>query len=353
MMPARRDPDCACRSENEMMKNSTTELRVLEVVRPPDGTTRYVDQVISHPDPGISFAYISWKRFVRFDFDVVHLHWPEMVVRSGNPVVERLKCIVFDTWISVLRRRGIAIVRTLHNLHPHDGASGPVRRLLRRLEDRTDVRVTINPTTVVEGEHVYIPHGHYRDRFAHHRKPPVVPGRVLYAGLIRPYKGVDDLLTAFASADETATLRLVGKPTPELRALVERAVDDSASRISARLEFVPDEDFVEEIAQAELVCLPYRELHNSGILLVALSLDRPVLVPDTPATRALSEEVGPGWVIRYSGTLQPEHLDRAREAVRSTPADARPSLADRDWVNVGQRYSAAFRRARTLASARG
>ena len=39
--------------------------------------------------------------------------------------------------------------------------------------------------------------------------------------------------------------------------------------------------------------LPYRQMHNSGAVLAALSLDRPVLVPATDQ-RGLGAEVGPG-----------------------------------------------------------
>lgn len=330
------------------MRTSSAEpgLRVLEVVKPPDGTTRYIDQVVAFADEEISFDYVSLRNMLFGRFDVAHFHWPEMIVRHRNPVVERIKCTVFDWWLSALRRRGTAIVRTLHNTRPHDDERPRVLRSLARLDRMTDLFVAINSAgPQPEGAH-YIPHGHYRDRFAGHARPETVEGRLLYAGLIRPYKGVDALVAAFTELDaDDLALRVVGKPTPELREFVENAVRADPDRISARLEFVPDDDLVAEMSAAELVCLPYRDLHNSGILLVALSLDRPVLVPDTPSTRALAEEVGPGWVTLFSDTLDADAIRSAIDAVRASERAQRPEMKDRDWENVGRLYSRAFREA--------
>ena len=51
--------------------------------------------------------------------------------------------------------------------------------------------------------------------------------------------------------------------------------------------------------------LPYRHMHNSGAALTALSLDRPVLVPETDVNRDLARETGPGWVVTFAGELRP------------------------------------------------
>lgn len=323
-------------------------LRVLEVVRPPDGTTRYIDQVVGFADDDIWFSYISPGHMLRGDQDVVHFHWPEMIVRHRLRAVESMKSALLRLWIRSLRRRRIAIVRTLHNLHPHEDQRPAVRRALTDLDRATDLFVAINPTTPLPDGGVRIPHGHYRDRFALMPRSEPRAGRILYAGMIRPYKGVEGLLSSFEALDDPSlTLRIVGRPTADLREAIEGAVARRSDRVSARLDFVPDDDFVAEISAAELVCLPYRELHNSGMVLVALSLGRPVLVPETESMRALAEEVGPGWVLTFrGGELRPEDLVAALAATRDGARQEAPRLDDRDWQQVGARYSAAFRSAR-------
>ncbi len=66
--------------------------------------------------------------------------------------------------------------------------------------------------------------------------------------------------------------------------------------MSSALGFAPDADLVREISMSEMVVLPYRFMHNSGAVLLALSLDRPVLVPDNEVNRLLEIEVGSDWV---------------------------------------------------------
>lgn len=322
-------------------------LRVLEAVSPPDGTTRYVDQVVGLAPGWVRFSFLSARNLAGLRYDVLHVHWPDALLRGR---LHAFRCLCLVVLLEVLRLRRIAVVRTLHNLQPHEHGSGIERLALRWLDLRTTYTVTINPVTpVMQGRGVYIPHGHYRDRFAGMPRRAPVPGRLLYAGLIRPYKGVDLLLDAFAALPDPAlTLRLVGKPVPELRQLIEQAQAVDA-RISSALAFVPDTELVTEMTAAELVCLPYRELHNSGILLVALSLDRPVLVPRTPTTEALAREVGPGWLYMFDGLLDAGDLSQALQRVRTEPRSARPCLDGRDWAVVGQAYAQAFADAARLA----
>ncbi len=297
----------------------------------------------------MQFSYISPRKLLSRDYDVVHFHWPEMVLRHRWRLIESAKCAAFDVWIRALKRRRTAIIRTLHNPRPHEDTRPVVARSLRRLDAATDLFVAINSTDEAPEASAYIPHGHYRDRFADHAKDASTRGRILYAGLIRPYKGVEQLIAAFTDHDDDElTLRIVGKPTPELREAIVHA-GETDPRITSRLDFVPDDEFVTEITRAELVCLPYRDLHNSGILLVALSLDRPVLVPDTPSTRALADEVGPGWVTTFTGEIDADDLARAISVARTGDRSSRPALADRDWQLVGERYSRAFREARVRA----
>ena len=65
---------------------------------------------------------------------------------------------------------------------------------------------------------VLIPHGHYRTWFERMPHAATVPGQFGYVGLIKPYKGVEHLVDAYAAAsaiDPTLTLRISGKPVDE------------------------------------------------------------------------------------------------------------------------------------------
>ncbi len=88
-----------------------------------------------------------------------------------------------------------------------------------------------------------------------------------------------------------------------------------------------DAELVDEVGRAELAILPYHEMHNSGAILVAMSLGRPVLAPRTASNTALSEEVGPGWIIEYDGELTPEIILSALDQVRHGERSTEPDLA--------------------------
>ena len=100
-----------------------------------------------------------------------------------------------------------------------------------------------------------------------------------------------------------------------------------APEITAVLEFVSDERLVDEVARAQLVVLPYIEMHNSGTLLVALSVGRPVLVPRGCVNGTISAEVGDGWVVQYEGELTAADLAMGLEAAGRPRSPEPPQTA--------------------------
>ena len=198
---------------------------------------------------------------------------------------------------------------------------------------------------------VTIPHGHYRDWYSVHEHCSSVSGQLGYVGLIRRYKGVDTLIRAFQSVQSLtfgwpASRRRRNSPTRS----PPWPGDDP--RITLQLKFLTDAEFVATVTSCELVVLPYRFMHNSGGTLAALSLDRPVLVPDNTVNRELGAEVGPGWVIPFEGELTGDHLTSAVAQVRACPDRPRPDLSSRDWSRAGADHANAYREAIALKRGR-
>lgn len=112
-------------------------------------------------------------------------------------------------------------------------------------------------------------------------RPDVV--NLLFFGLIRPYKGLEDLLLVFNSLAEEEAERLwltvVGETWEgcvEPARLI--ATSPHADRISFVNEYVPDEVVAAAFGHADVVVLPYRRSSSSGILHVAMSSGLPVVV---------------------------------------------------------------------------
>jgi beta-1,4-mannosyltransferase len=330
----------------------TGPLRVLQSVKQPTSRTNpYIIQLVDSLSPHAVVRYFSWTRGLFGRYDVFHLHWPEVMVRRDAPLqrwsaMARFALLMFRL---TLQRR-IAVVRTLHNLGSHESGGLVERLLLAWCDRRTDHWIGLNSQTPApsRGELTVILHGDYRTWFERYPLPPVTSGRILYFGLIRPYKGVDTLLGGFASTtDPGLSLRIVGKPVnAELTALVADAVR-ADGRISARLEYVDDEALAAEIGQAQLIVLPYQDMHNSGALLLALSLGRPALVPRAAVTMALAGEVGADWVHTYSGPLTGAVLNQALSGAEAGPgpqkAAAEPNLDQRSWTLIGAQHAALYR----------
>jgi glycosyltransferase involved in cell wall biosynthesis len=335
-------------------------VRVLQSFPEPRPTTNpYIVQLRRSLDAldDVELVTFSWRRALSDRYDVFHMHWPETLIAGRGPKA-LARQLLFLLLMVRLSARQTAVVRTAHNLHPQEQVSAWARFLLRRAERRTTLYVRINEQTPLPpgAASVTVVHGHYRHWFAGHPRPARQPGQVAFVGLIRPYKNVAGLVAAFrttAGAAPDARLDVAGSPRTEDLAAAVRAAADGDPRVALRLRHLDDAELVEVIGRAELVVLPYREMHNSGAALLALSLDRPVLVPDNEVTARLAAEVGQEWVMRYSGELDGQRILDALARAGQLAPDGRPDLGRRDWDSAGTDHLTAYRRAIELRRAGG
>jgi beta-1,4-mannosyltransferase len=324
-------------------------MRVLESVAPPGATTKFIDQVVLYAPSDIDFEYFNWRQALFGRYDVLHVHWPEFLIRSRHRYVAWMRRVFFRTLLHRIRRRNTPVVRTLHNVAPHEAGSASEAELLAELDRLTTNWVTLNSCTPIPSGRstTLIPHGDYQGQFESIPRSAPIPGRLLFVGRIEPYKGVEELVDAFRTVAKPGdSLRIVGQPTEAMRARLEGRLHDwdrTDATLSLRLDFVSDADLVHEVSSAEAVVLPYREMHNSGIALVALSLGRPIVVPAGCTNEALAAEVGVGWVIQYPGEFSADRLRASVDALASGERSERPNLSGRDWRVVGEMYARVFR----------
>jgi len=311
--------------------------------RPTRTTNPYLLQLLDALPPPLRIEYFSMKRALFSRYDVFHVHWPEYLVRHRTRAGTWAKQAGMALVLLRLWAMRIPIVRTLHNLAPHEAGNLGERVLLRWMDRLTTLWIRINPATQERAPAtVTILHGHYRAWYAAIPKPRPVAGRLLHFGLLRRYKGVETLLACMQALDDPSlSLRIVGNPASEELADEVRAGCRRDPRISARLEYVDDETLAREIGEAELVVLPYRQMHNSGTLLLSLSLDRPVLAPANDANAAIAAEVGPGWVYLYEGEIDASLIADTLARVRERD-DGAPDLSARDWERLGQQHHRAY-----------
>lgn len=320
-------------------------VRVLQSAQTPGPRTNpYLPLLAGAFGDGVEVRWFSWREALIGDFDVLHLHWPEVRLRGTTRLRSAANHLRFALMLARLRLSGRPIVRTLHNVAPHEPLGSVGRWLMRLCDKQTSTWIRLLPSTPAPGTGrvVTIPHGHYRSWYRPHPRTSPVPGRLLHVGLIRRYKGIDALLRAMAEVPEAKVeLRFVGRVEDPVLGEELRAASAADPRITLRDEYVDDAALVDEVSRSSLVVLPHAAAGSSGTLLLAVSLDRPALVPDGDITRGLAAEVGDGWVITFEPPLRGATLLSALDrAARPRPA---PDLSSRDWSTIGRAHEEVFR----------
>lgn len=283
----------------------------------------------------------SWVTALTAKYDVYHTHWPENLGQSKSRIkqlVRQLLTVAFLIRLKVLR---IPVVRTVHNLERPSDLSWSQHRILDFFDHVTSGRVTLNRFTPTDDRlpASLIPHGRYTEWFSQFPTAQSEPGILSFVGLVRRYKGIEQLIESFEqTADPTLELRISGNPTSSEMAHSLQAKAAGDPRITLDLRFLSEEIFAKKITEAELVVLPYKFMHNSGGALAALSLGRPVLVPDNEVNRDLSVEVGEGWVHLFSEAPDIEDIQQTLQKIRTSPPTSAPNLSARNWDVAGTKH---------------
>jgi glycosyltransferase involved in cell wall biosynthesis len=163
-------------------------------------------------------------------------------------------------------------------------------------------------------------------------RPAVV--NLLSFGLIRPYKGLEDLLCAFGGLtdDEAAGfwLTVVGETWENcgsISGLIEQ--NPHRDRITFVNEYVPDSVVVAAFRHADVVVLPYRRSSSSGVLHVAMSFGLPVVLTNVGGLPEAAEGYG-GAVF-----VLPHDPGSLREGIVRAALMAGQRFSDRrDWDEV-------------------
>jgi glycosyltransferase involved in cell wall biosynthesis len=106
--------------------------------------------------------------------------------------------------------------------------------------------------------------------------------RFVLFGKIKPYKGVDVLIEAFAALPPAlrsqARLHVVGKPYMDLAPLHALAeARGIADRLTIEARFVGDGEMAAIFPPGAVAVFPYREIEASGVMSIALAHGRPIV----------------------------------------------------------------------------
>lgn len=309
-------------------------------LRLPSPRVSFVDQIDSDRVQLLGFR----SRPKRSDIDVLHVHHLDAIApirktRGARRVGAAL------TFALRLRASRVPLVRTISGADdPTQG--GRADQLANRIINAAaSALVAVDSTLASQrGSKVtQIPFGHYRERFVGYPRSTVHTGRVMCTAA---YLGgpVDPIIQAFADTRKPGlSLRVVGPANAARASDLKARLSPLVDRASALIEQPSDGALVLELSAAEILVLGQAsELADVHLLFLALSLDRPVLVPRSPLTVAVAAAVGPGWVFVYDKPLSGADIDRAVTQARDTERQAQPMLEGRAHAATSAQYAAIF-----------
>jgi beta-1,4-mannosyltransferase len=347
-----------------MTAGGRTRLRVLTTKGTDDFSANpYVAILARHNAELMEVREFSWSQAFFGDHDVVHLHWPEAIVRSQTGWKQLGKTALLRLLIIVDRLRRRAHVSTIHNLDTHEKGSSFERSTLRAWLHSCQRRIYLTRAALGQSgddRGVVIPHGDYAEFVARYRpesadgRTEAGVGRVLLFGMLRRYKGVERLIEEFARIDRGLGLELLvaGKAIDEdyERQLAELAASTPAVTVRAD-RFLSHDELIDTVTRSELVILPYERMYNSGAALMALTLHRPVAATGSPSLLELADEFGEGWVQPLPTPLTAEAIVAAVTALRAHNRGAAPDWSAREWPAIAAAHLDAYRGAVRAARA--
>ncbi len=285
---------------------------------------------------------------------ILHMNWTSPICQeTPDPLEARARV---DRFVGALEEgvaAGLKIIWTVHNALPHDVIHRELELELHEALARLAHAVhVINPGTADAVAPHYalpaertrcIPHSSYQgvygspiERATARRRFGLADDElaVLFLGQLRPYKGVLDLLHAVSPAQRRRggriVLLLAGKARPEEVAALDAAMPLDV-RIVRHFAYVPDGQAPWWFGAADLVALPYRNILNSGSMLLAQTFGAPVLVPDEP--HVVAQYGDERWVRVYDRSRPVEALVEALAAAPIDDAEGRQAAFDaaRAW----------------------
>ena len=148
-------------------------------------------------------------------------------------------------------------------------------------------------TSLKESIHI-VPHGNYtpfiniqknKNKSREYLELPNEKTILLFFGMIKKVKGLEVLLKSLRKVVDTnpdTVLLIAGRSWENDFAIYQEIIDRNnlSKNIILHKKFIPHEDVEHYYCASDLVVLPYTKIYQSGVLMMALSYEKPALVSD-------------------------------------------------------------------------
>lgn len=263
----------------------------------------------------------NWLLSQRHKVNVLHFHWIDyhyncFTFKGESWFASSKALLKFFIKIILAMCMGYKLVWTMHNYLPHETTYFILDYTARIMMAHTATSIITHSHYATEllahkfkrKKRVFtVHHPHYIDVY-----PNVMPKDearrslnisdskrvILYFGLIRTYKGIENLLKVFRENSDPNLVLIVAGRTFDAdieRRILEIAKGDE--RILFFLRHIPVQDVQIYMNAADIVILPFLNATSSGSLMLALSFGKPIIAP---ATGCISEIITPHVGLLYN-----------------------------------------------------
>jgi glycosyltransferase involved in cell wall biosynthesis len=319
------------------------------------------------PSQTLNLLLIPTMLFIRRlqGYRVLHIHWTYSFTLPWNKKLGRIPLQMLAGWCwRKAHLLGYRIVWTAHNVLPHEQLFWNDAAAHRRLGNEADVIICHNAAVREQLEDIgvqnkcikTIPHGSYvgvypdtisRSDAREQLHLPADDTVLLFFGIIRPYKGIEQLMEAFTSLNpvqrKNVTLLVAGRPdSSQLLRQLRYEQRKYRNDIKLVLKFIPDDEVQLYFRAADFTVLPYQNSTTSGVAILAFSFNCPIIAPQQMAFMGL-----PGAAqITYPAGQIADGLCQAiasSAAKRTRMAKAAEEYAEAlSWQKIAKRTLAIF-----------
>jgi len=223
---------------------------------------------------------------------IIHFQWlPFLEISSIEGVFLKLiKTIVPKT----------KLVLTVHNIYPHNSDEKVCIKYKSRfaviekyfetfvLHLQTSKSEFCKEFNISELRCKVIPHGIFEPKNV--KNIPKKRGeklRIIMYGNQSYYKGTDLLIDAIAMLPKEIQDKMSTTIIGQISASYLKILQEKSRGVDVKIvpEFVSDDVLYEKILESDIIVLPYRKISQSGVLLLALYFERPIICSNLPSFR--------------------------------------------------------------------
>lgn len=293
--------------------------------------------------------YAKVARYIRRKrIDVLHLQWlPFMEI-----------CSIEKHWLRWVRRKNprLKILLTVHNIYPHNCSAAGKEKYRQRMIailPLLDCFITHTQDTARSISEIFgipaaqiavIHHGIFTPQAVPAESPKHSGTRLLLFGQQSHYKGTDLLIQASELLPEEVRrrlhIRIVGYTDSKLYNAYRQQAEEQ--HIEWRNQYLKDHELYQEIQASDVLVFPYREISQSGALLLGLYFEKPVIASCLPTFIETLGDTYPKQLMFQNGNAQDLadtitwYVGHAKEA-KDLPAILHHIVEQNSWESAARK----------------